>query len=70
MSFGCHTSMFLAINVLCDRGDNLLIPNPTFPLAVTICQNLGIEYRQYNLIVSLYMGDDLLNSLRETGKWT
>jgi len=54
LTFGCHGAMFASMNVLCSRGDNILIPNPTFPLAVTICLNLGIEYRQYNLLVNFY----------------
>lgn len=52
MTFACHGAMFATISVLCSRDDNILIPNPTFPLAVTLCQNLGVEYRQYNLLVS------------------
>ncbi|CDW72785.1 tyrosine aminotransferase [Stylonychia lemnae] len=43
LTFGCHGAMFASMSVLCNRGDNILIPNPTFPLAVTICQNLGID---------------------------
>lgn len=52
LTFACHGAMFAAVSVLCSRGDNILVPNPTFPLAVTLCHNLGIEPRQYNLLVS------------------
>lgn len=35
--------------VLCERGTNVLVSTPGFPLYQPICENLGIEYVSYKL---------------------
>jgi len=52
LAFGCSGALFNAISVLCEAGDNLLVPAPGFPLALPIAQNLGINLKYYNLLVS------------------
>ncbi len=32
LTFGTHGSITVAIQVLCNRGDNILVPRPGFPL--------------------------------------
>jgi hypothetical protein len=38
--------------VLCEAGDNVLVPRPGFPLALPIAENLGINLKYYDLDVS------------------
>jgi len=47
LTFGCHNALFVSISALCGRGDNILIPKPSFPLTQAICDNLGVEIRYY-----------------------
>lgn len=37
LSFGCSGSLYNAVAVLCERGDNILAPRPGFPLCLPIC---------------------------------
>ena len=39
----------MSINALCNRGDNILIAKPSFPLTKPICDNIGVEIRYYAL---------------------
>ena len=32
LTFGCHNALFVSISAMCSRGDNILIPKPSFPL--------------------------------------
>lgn len=50
LAFGCSGALFNAISVLCESGDNMLVPRPGFPLALPIAQNLGINIRFYDLL--------------------
>ena len=52
LTFGCSGALFNAIACLCDPGDNVLVPSPGFPLCQPICENLGVEYKLYHLLVS------------------
>lgn len=49
-SFGCSGALFNTMSVLCEIGDNVLVPCPGFPLALPISQNINIELKQYNLL--------------------
>jgi len=35
---------------LCSRGENLLVPTPSFPIVQTICDSLGVQVKYYNLL--------------------
>ena len=50
LAFGCSGALFNAISVLCETGDNILVPAPGFPLALPIAENLGINLKYYNLL--------------------
>ena len=44
----------MCIEVLCDAGQNILIPSPGFGLYKCLCEARGVEVRLYRLIVSHY----------------
>ncbi|KAM4573707.1 tyrosine aminotransferase [Odontesthes bonariensis] len=50
LTSGCSQAIELAINVLCNPGDNILIPCPGFSLYKTLAVSMGIEVRLYNLL--------------------
>jgi len=50
LAFGCSGALYNAISVLCETGDNLLVPAPGFPLALPIAENLGVHLKYYNLL--------------------
>lgn len=50
LAFGCSGALYNAIAVLCEVGDRILVPKPGFPLCQPICQNLNVEFDQYNLL--------------------
>ncbi|XP_077424699.1 tyrosine aminotransferase [Vanacampus margaritifer] len=50
LTSGCSQAIDLAISVLCNPGDNILVPRPGFPLYKTLALSLGIEVRLYNLL--------------------
>lgn len=52
LAFGCSGALYNAISVLCENGDNILVPRPGFPLALPIAQNLGLELKYYDLLVN------------------
>lgn len=49
---GCSMALDICISVLADRGDNILVPCPGFPLYQTLAHGLGVEARQYNLMAT------------------
>lgn len=49
LASGASHALQLAIEAIADAGDNILIPNPGFPLYSTLCRPHGIEDRAYNL---------------------
>jgi len=51
LASGCSGAIDLAISVLTNRGQNILLPRPGFSLYRTLALSLGIEVRYYNLIV-------------------
>lgn len=46
---GCSSSLDLCISVLANPGQNILIPQPGFPIYKTLAEGLGIECRSYKL---------------------
>uniref|UniRef100_A0A8C4QL11 Tyrosine aminotransferase n=1 Tax=Eptatretus burgeri TaxID=7764 RepID=A0A8C4QL11_EPTBU len=50
MTNGCSQAIDLAINVLANPGDNILIPKPGFSLYKTLALSAGIQIRHYNLL--------------------
>uniref|UniRef100_UPI00358F5675 tyrosine aminotransferase n=1 Tax=Myxine glutinosa TaxID=7769 RepID=UPI00358F5675 len=50
MANGCSQAIDLAITVLANPGDNILIPKPGFSLYKTLAVSAGIQIRHYNLL--------------------
>uniref|UniRef100_A0A672ZQ99 Tyrosine aminotransferase n=1 Tax=Sphaeramia orbicularis TaxID=375764 RepID=A0A672ZQ99_9TELE len=50
LTSGCSQAIDLAISVLCNPGDNILVPCPGFSLYKTLAVSLGIEVKLYNLL--------------------
>lgn len=51
LTSGCSQAIELAISVLCNPGDNILVPCPGFSLYKTLAVSMGIEVKLYNLLV-------------------
>ncbi|TMS36731.1 hypothetical protein L596_003825 [Steinernema carpocapsae] len=49
LASGCSHALQLAIEALANDGDNILCPQPGFPLYSTLCRPHGIEDRFYHL---------------------
>ncbi|XP_056137668.1 tyrosine aminotransferase [Lampris incognitus] len=50
LTSGCSQAIDLSISVLCNPGDNILVPRPGFSLYKTLAVSLGIEVKLYNLL--------------------
>ncbi|XP_067091201.1 tyrosine aminotransferase [Osmerus mordax] len=50
LTSGCSQAIDLAISVLCNPGDNILVPCPGFSLYKTLAVSLGIQVKLYNLL--------------------
>ncbi|XP_078061046.1 tyrosine aminotransferase [Mustelus asterias] len=50
LTSGCSQAIELAISVLANPGQNILIPRPGFSLYKTLAVSLGIEIKHYNLL--------------------
>jgi len=50
LTCGCSDALNLAITVLCDQGDNILMPRPGFSIYKTFCGSLGIDPRMYDCL--------------------
>ncbi|XP_019720811.1 tyrosine aminotransferase isoform X1 [Hippocampus comes] len=50
LTSGCSQAIDLAISVLCNPGDNILVPRPGFSLYKTLALSFGIEVKFYNLL--------------------
>lgn len=48
LTSGCSHALQLSIEVLCNPGDVLLVPNPGFPLYKTIADYLGVEVTHHS----------------------
>lgn len=53
LASGCSGALDLAITVLANPGQNILIPRPGFSLYKTLANSLGIHTKLYDLDVSL-----------------
>lgn len=51
LTFGCSGALYTVLSVMCEEGDNILMPKPGFPLAKCICENLKVDVKFYDLIV-------------------
>lgn len=47
---GCSGALELAITVLVNEGDNILVPCPGFPLYQVIAESSGASVKHYNLL--------------------
>jgi tyrosine aminotransferase len=47
---GCSMALWLAINTLAEKGDNILVPNPGFPLSKAIAKSQHIGVKEYLLL--------------------
>lgn len=47
---GCSGALEMAITVLCDAGQNILVPRPGFSLYETIAKTRGVDVRRYDLL--------------------
>jgi tyrosine aminotransferase len=67
LASGCSHALEMAIVAIADPGENILVPNPGFPLYTTLCKPNGIETLSYNLkmehggIVDLVHLESLIN---------
>ncbi|KAG7245318.1 hypothetical protein INR49_030873 [Caranx melampygus] len=50
LTSGCSQAIDLAISVLCNPGDNILVPCPGFSLYKTLAVSMGIKVKLYNLL--------------------
>ena len=61
LACGCSDAIALAITVLADREDNILIPRPGFSLYKTLALSQGIQVKYYDCIVSTLTTCDCRN---------
>ncbi|XP_056621685.1 tyrosine aminotransferase [Triplophysa dalaica] len=50
LASGCSQAIELALSVLCNPGDNILVPCPGFSLYKTLAVSMGIQVKLYNLL--------------------
>ncbi|XP_020819403.1 tyrosine aminotransferase [Phascolarctos cinereus] len=50
LTSGCSQAIELALSVLVNPGQNILIPRPGFSLYKTLAESMGIEVKFYNLL--------------------
>lgn len=48
---GCSGALEMCINVLCNEGQNILLPRPGFSLYASVAATRFVEPRYYNLLV-------------------
>lgn len=53
LTSGCSQAIELALAVLANPGQNILVPCPGFSLYKTLAHSMGIEVKFYNLLVRL-----------------
>ena len=51
LTLGTREALNLSIAVLCDPGDNILVPGPGLPYYTMSAVGVGVETRQYHLKV-------------------
>ncbi|XP_010778655.1 tyrosine aminotransferase, partial [Notothenia coriiceps] len=60
LTSGCSQAIDLAISVLCNPGENILVPCPGFSLYKTLAVSMGIDVKLYNLLPEKSWEVDLL----------
>eukprot|EP00096_Caligus_rogercresseyi_P010372 TRINITY_DN3754_c0_g1_i1.p1 TRINITY_DN3754_c0_g1~~TRINITY_DN3754_c0_g1_i1.p1 ORF type:complete len:485 (-),score=175.38 TRINITY_DN3754_c0_g1_i1:115-1569(-) len=50
LTSGCSTALDHCISVLANKGQNILVPRPAFPLYKTLADGFGIESKEYECI--------------------
>ncbi|KAF9437945.1 hypothetical protein BGZ76_010488 [Entomortierella beljakovae] len=50
LASGCSGAIDMCIGVLCNEGDNILLPRPGFSLYQTLADSKGVEVRYYDLL--------------------
>uniref|UniRef100_A0A3P8UAW7 Tyrosine aminotransferase n=1 Tax=Cynoglossus semilaevis TaxID=244447 RepID=A0A3P8UAW7_CYNSE len=50
LTSGCSHAIDLVISVLCNAGDNILVPRPGFSLYKTLAVSMGIKVKFYDLL--------------------
>ncbi|KAK3809262.1 MAG: tyrosine aminotransferase [Benniella sp.] len=50
LASGCSGAIDMCIGVLCNEGDNILVPRPGFSLYQTCADSKGVEVRYYDLL--------------------
>jgi tyrosine aminotransferase len=56
LASGCSGAIDMCIGVLCNEGDNILVPRPGFSLYQTCADSKGVQVRYYDLLVSWLYG--------------
>lgn len=49
---GCSGALEMCVNVLCNEGQNILLPRPGFSLYGSLAATRFVEAKYYNLLVS------------------
>lgn len=62
LTSGCSQAIELALAVLANPGQNILVPRPGFSLYKTLALSMGIEVKLYNLMVSGKLGEGSPNT--------
>lgn len=63
LTSGCSQAIDLAISVLCNPGDNILVPCPGFSLYKTLAVSMGIQVKLYNLLVSCTLARGIFDTV-------
>lgn len=50
---GCSGALEMCINVLCNEGQNILLPRPGFSLYASLAATRFVDVKYYNLLVSV-----------------
>jgi len=48
LTMGGSSSLWMLLNVLANPGDNILVPNPSFPLIFAMAENRGVNLVKYD----------------------
>lgn len=49
---GCSGALEMCVNVLCNEGQNILLPRPGFSLYDSLAKTRFVNVKQYDLLVS------------------
>jgi aminotransferase len=51
LTMGGSGALFYCVYALCNKGDKILMPHPTFPLMTGLAKALGVDIVWYILII-------------------